>query len=86
MKDDDSVALYGIPDASLNTELSTIPCVQGLPYLKSFWGTPIVTGRGYKIGILWILDDKPRPQLGNNQVRFIRQVALCKEGCVHFRH
>jgi hypothetical protein len=42
--------------------------------MRSFWGTPITTASHHKIGVLWMLDDKVRPELKNDDIRFIGQV------------
>ena len=44
--------------------------------MKSFCATPIRTVNGYKIGVLWLLDDEIRPELAKHQLRFIRQAFV----------
>jgi GAF domain-containing protein len=68
------VPLCGIADMSTDAHLGTSAFVKGEPYLKSFWGTPVCTANGYKIGVLWMLDDKVRAELTEDHIRFIGQV------------
>lgn len=75
VKDGASVPLYGVSDFSFDADLGILSCVKDA-HIRSFWGTPIHTANEYKIGVVWMLDDKVRPELRKDQIRFIRQVLV----------
>ena len=62
---------YGVPDFAEDAELATLSSMKNTPSLRSFWGTPIRTAKLYKIGALWMLDDKVRQELRADQLRFL---------------
>jgi hypothetical protein len=76
VKDGASVPVYGIPDVRLEADLEIMSCVKDKPYIRSFWGTPIHTAYGSRIGVLWMLDDKVRSEIRIDHLRFIGQVFV----------
>jgi GAF domain-containing protein len=58
-----------------DTRFCDRPYVQGGPKARFYAGVPITTPSGINIGVLCVLDDKPRDGLEDDQVEFLRNLA-----------
>lgn len=52
--------LFEVGDATSDIRFSDNPLVTGIPNIRYYAGMPLVTGSGYKIGTLCVLDSVPR--------------------------
>ena len=71
-----------VPDATLDPRFADSPFVTGPPYVRFYAGAPLVSPRGYALGSLCAMDDKPR-QLRPDQIQALaglsRQVVAQME-------
>jgi GAF domain-containing protein len=64
-----------INDLTKDTRFRDEPYVKGGPEARFYAGVPITTLRGISIGVLCLLDDKPRDGLEPSQVEFLQSMA-----------
>ena len=57
------------PDLRLDERFNQLPFVTGEPHLKFYCGMPLVTGDGYALGTLCVMDFEPR-ELSFEQTEF----------------
>jgi hypothetical protein len=50
---------------------NTLPFVKGHPHFRFYAGTPLTTERGVNIGSVFVLDDKPRNGLDDDEKEFL---------------
>ncbi len=62
------------PDLRQDARFSSIPFVTGEPYFKFYCGMPLVTGEGYALGTLCVMDFEPR-QLAFEQAESLRRLS-----------
>ncbi len=66
---------FTVNDLSKDERFSSLPFVTGYPYFKFYVGAPLTTKKGINIGSLFILDDKARPHLTEDQEEFLGSIA-----------
>lgn len=64
-----------INDLSEDTQFCDRPYVKAGPNARFYAGVPITTPRGINIGMLCVLDDRPRDGLEPSQVTFLQSMA-----------
>ena len=64
-----------ILDALDDPRFKTHPFVAHGPKLRFYSGAPLVTAKGYKLGMLCVHDFKPRPDFGADEARMLRRLA-----------
>ncbi len=62
------------PDLTLDQRFCEIPFVTGEPHLKFYCGMPLITGEGYAIGTLCVMDFEPH-QLTFEQTETLRRLS-----------
>lgn len=62
------------PDLRLDERFNQLPFVTGEPHLKFYCGMPLVTGDGYALGTLCVMDFEPR-ELSFEQTESIRRLS-----------
>jgi adenylate cyclase len=62
------------PDLRQDARFNKIPFVTGEPYFKFYCGMPLVTGEGYALGTLCVMDFEPR-QLAFEQAESLRRLS-----------
>ncbi len=55
-----STSPFIVEDTLSEERYARLPIVQGMPFVRSYVGAPLVTADGQSIGTLCVLDDKPR--------------------------
>jgi PAS domain S-box-containing protein len=65
-----------IPNALNDERFFDNPLVTGEPHIRFYAGAPLSTSKGFRIGTLCIIDDKPR-QLTANEKQALRDLADC---------
>jgi adenylate cyclase len=62
------------PDLRRDERFNQIPFVTGEPYLKFYCGMPLITGEGYALGTLCVMDFEPR-ELSFEQTESMRRLS-----------
>src|SRR5262245_18598104 len=62
------------PDLTQDSRFSEIPFVKGEPYLKFYCGMPLITGDGYALGTLCVMDFQTR-ELSFEQAESLRRLS-----------
>ena len=62
------------PDLGLDSRFSGIPFLTGEPHFKFYCGMPLITGEGYALGTLCVLDFEPH-QLTFEQTESLRRLS-----------
>jgi len=66
---------FVVPDLSKDTRFNALPFVTGAPFLKFYAGTPLITKRGIAIGSLFVVDERPREGLTEDETHFLGTMA-----------
>ncbi len=64
-----------VSDLSKDDSFKTLPFVTGPPFLKFYAGTPLITKRGIPIGSLFVVDDRARDGLSEDEIHFMGTMA-----------
>ena len=67
--------VLAIPDLSSDARFEAHPIVVGAPHLRFYAAAPIVTGDGYAIGTVCVMDVSPRPDLTSDDAEALRAIA-----------
>lgn len=62
---------FVVNDLSQDTRFNQLPFVTGPPFFKYYAGVPLTTNRGINIGSLFVIDDRVRPDLTQDQKVFM---------------
>lgn len=65
-----------VGDLTKDDQFSKLPFVTGPPLLKFYAGVPLITTRGIPIGSLFIVDDRVRPPLSDDDINFMGTMAV----------
>ena len=75
-----------VPDTLADTQFSCNPLVTGAPGIRFYAGEALVTPDGYPLGMLCVLDHKPRPQgISAAQQRMLKTLAGLVMGQLELR-
>lgn len=66
--------IFEVCDASQDPRFADNPLVSGGPHIRFYAGAPLITGDGYGLGTLCIIDSQPR-QLNADERRALRDLA-----------
>lgn len=66
--------IFEVCDASKDPRFADNPLVTGAPHIRFYAGAPLITGDGYGLGTLCIIDSQPR-QLDADERRALRDLA-----------
>ncbi|MEE4250253.1 MAG: PAS domain S-box protein, partial [Alcanivoracaceae bacterium] len=66
--------IFEVCDASKDPRFADNPLVTGAPHIHFYAGAPLITGDGYGLGTLCIIDSQPR-QLNADERRALRDLA-----------
>jgi PAS domain S-box-containing protein len=64
-----------VPDATQDPRFVANPLVTGAPYIRFYAAAPLVTGEGYRIGTLCIIDGQPRSQFSDRDATALTLMA-----------
>ncbi|OBT74551.1 hypothetical protein VF21_07570 [Pseudogymnoascus sp. 05NY08] len=64
-----------VGDLTKDEQFNQLPFVTGPPLLKFYAGVPLITRRGIPIGSLFIVDDRVRPPLSDDEINFMGTMA-----------
>jgi len=64
-----------VPDAMLDARFVNSPIVASDPHIRSYAGSPLISPDGARIGVLCVLDTKPRPSLLAHERRALETLA-----------
>lgn len=67
--------LYVVPDALADAELAASPMVAGPPHVRFYAGAPLQAAGGQRIGMLCVLDRRPRPPPDAEAGRLLQDLA-----------
>ncbi|KFZ24550.1 hypothetical protein V502_00966 [Pseudogymnoascus sp. VKM F-4520 (FW-2644)] len=64
-----------VGDLTKDEQFNLLPFVTGPPLLKFYAGVPLITRRGIPIGSLFIVDDRVRVSLSDDEINFMGTIA-----------
>lgn len=65
---------FVVPNAANDHRFAQNPLVTGAPYIKAYFGYPIVTGDGVRVGALCLIDIRPRT-ISNGIIRQLKGIS-----------
>jgi GAF domain-containing protein len=70
-----------VPDTAEHPFFKSHPLVVGAPHIRFYAGVPLNTRRGSKIGVLCVIDQKPRPDWNRLRTTILSELAamVCGE-------
>jgi PAS domain S-box-containing protein len=68
-------AVWLVADAQKHPALRAHPSVAGAPHIRFYAAAPLVTREGHRLGVLGILDVKPRPDFSEENSRQLQTLA-----------
>ena len=67
---------FCVPDLRNNPRYDHLPYVMGEPFFRFYCGTPLVTEDGFRIGSLFVIDQRPREEIpSENHINFMGIMA-----------
>ena len=72
MPDDKPLIIH---DVSVHPTFVNNPLVTGPPFIRSYFGCPLVSREGFKIGTLCIIDTKARPDFDDKDAAMLQNMA-----------
>jgi len=67
--------LFEVCDAPADPFFRSLPCVTGEPYVRYYLGAPLTLTRALDVGMLCVLDTKPRPSASRDQRAYLAGLA-----------
>jgi signal transduction histidine kinase len=67
--------LYTVPDALADERFRENPLVQGFPKIRFYAGVPLITGDGFGLGALCVIDREPRAGLTEHERESLELLA-----------
>lgn len=64
-----------VPDAQQDPRFLGNPLVTGRPYIRFYAGAPVHGPMGERIGVLCVIDTRPRPEFSEAQAQSLRRMA-----------
>lgn len=74
-----------VPDATQDARFADNPLVTGAPSIRFYAGSPVHAPGGERIGVLCIIDTRPRPDFSSEQGQMLRRMAAIVEYLLHAR-
>ena len=71
----DKYPCFTVTDLTADERFCELPFVTGPPHFRFYAGTPLTTENGINIGSLFIIDDRVRPELTEDQVDCLGTIA-----------
>jgi diguanylate cyclase (GGDEF)-like protein/PAS domain S-box-containing protein len=65
-----------VPDTAADPRFQNSPLVTGPDGIRFYAGAPLITPHGFCIGILCVMDRRPRDDFGKSETQTLREVAL----------
>lgn len=66
--------VFIVKDASQDERFSDNPLVTGAPFISFYAGIPLVTGDGFSLGALCVIDQEPR-ELNESQIKALQALS-----------
>lgn len=66
---------YLVPDLHLDKKTRDLDCVKGPPHLRFFCGVPLTNNKGINLGSVYVVDDRPRQNISQEQGQFLTMMA-----------
>ncbi len=66
---------FVVTDLRKDPRFCDLPYVIGSPYFRFYAGTPLISPEGYRIGSLFVIDDRPHPSLKRSDLEFLGVMA-----------
>jgi signal transduction histidine kinase/CheY-like chemotaxis protein len=66
---------FMVTDLPKDPRFADLPYVKGPPYFRYYAGTPLISKSGFRIGSLFVIDDRPHDRLSNDGLDFLGVMA-----------
>lgn len=66
---------FMVTDLPQDPRFADLPYVKGPPYFRYYAGTPLISKSGFRIGSLFVIDDRPHDRLTNDGLDFLGVMA-----------
>jgi len=73
------------PDLVADDRFKDYPQVAGGPRFRAYFGAPIIIAGGWRIGAICVIDRRPRPDVGPQDIRFLEDLAALVVDALHQR-
>lgn len=66
---------FVVNDLRIDPRFCDLPYVTGSPYFRFYAGTPLISPEGYRIGSVFVIDDRPHPSPKRSDLEFLGVMA-----------
>ena len=66
---------FMVTDLPKDPRFADLPYVKGPPYFRYYAGTPLISKSGFRIGSLFVIDDRPHDRLTSDSLDFLGVMA-----------